>query len=268
MKKLRNALDRIPRIVRIGIDLLLAAALLLGVYVAVDSPPWGEKAAFRRAEKAAMVGPSILLDRLSMRSDWPDVGYQVLLIGDGGDEILFDSIRILRASRGGRFLSNSLIRREKTDGILLTVPPSRVLPRLSEKSPSAVPLFLFVDDPAAVKATVRLTLSDGEARTLTAARGGENRENEALCSGSGQDGTFSSAVVEEYFLFVFPVTPTEWKSDWQRMMETNSGYSILRDEWPAAIELYDTDNRLIRTVDYTIRTRVGDAHDIDIDRDG
>ena len=42
MKKLRNALDRIPRIVRIGIDLLLAAALLLGVYVAVDSPPWGE----------------------------------------------------------------------------------------------------------------------------------------------------------------------------------------------------------------------------------
>ena len=98
MKILRKALDRIPRKARIVIDLLLAAALLLGVYVASDSPPWGVEASFRRAERAAMVGPSVLLDRLDMRSDWPDTGYQVLLIGDDGDEILFDSIRIMRSS--------------------------------------------------------------------------------------------------------------------------------------------------------------------------
>ena len=43
--------ERIPRKARIIIDLLLAAVFLLGVYVAVDSPVWGEEARFRRAEK-------------------------------------------------------------------------------------------------------------------------------------------------------------------------------------------------------------------------
>ncbi len=253
MKKLRKALDRIPRKVRIGIDLLLAAALLLGVYIASDSPPWGVEASFRRAERAAMVGPSVLLDRLDMRSDWPDSGYQVLLIGDDGDEILFDSIRIMRSGRGGRFLSNSLVRREKTDGILLTVPPVRILPPSSDWSPGSVPLLLFADDPAAVRAAITITLSDGKELTMSQVRG---VGSSALF---GEDEWIAGCVRDRNFLFEHRLTAGEWNSDWIELMETNAGYPSGNQHWPAMIELFDADNRLIRTVDYTIRSRVEDA---------
>ena len=43
-------------------------------------------------------------------------------------------------------------------------------------------------------------------------------------------------------------------------METNTAHSGSSREWPAVIELYDRENQLIRTVDYTIRSRAGDAH--------
>ena len=250
MKRLRKALDRIPRIARIGIDLLLAAALLLCWYVARDCPPWGEEAAFRRAEKAAMVGPSVLLGRLNMRSDWPDTGYHVLRIGDGGDEILFYSIRNMQ---GGRFLSDDLFCREKTDGILLTTLPTRYRPPFSEWSPNSVPLLLFADDPAAVRAAVTITLSDGKELSMSQVRGAGSS---ALF---GEDEWIAGCVRERFFLFEHRLTSGEWNSGWSELMETNAGYSCDR-EWPAVIELYDADNRLIRTVDYTLRSRAGDAH--------
>ena len=200
-----------------------------------------------------MVGPSVLLDRLNIRSDWPDTGYHVLLIGDNGDEILFDSIRIRKAGTGGRFLSNSLIRREKTDGILLTTLPTRYRPPFSEWSPNSVPLLLFADDPAAVRAAVTITLSDGKELSMSQVRGAGSS---ALF---GEDEWIAGCVRERFFLFEHRLTSGEWNSGWSELMETNAGYSCNR-EWPAVIELYDADNRLIRTVDYTLRSRAGDAH--------
>lgn len=254
MRKLRRALERIPRIARIGIDLLLSAVLLLGWYVASDCPLWGEEAAFRRAEKAALVGPSVPLDRLSMRSDWPDTGYNVFRIGDDGDEILFYSIRIMQASRVGRFLSDSLVCREKTDGILLTVPPTRFLSPFSAVSPNSVPLLLFVDDPAAVRAVITITLSDGKELTMSQVRG------EGSAALFGEDEWIAGCVRERFFLFEHRLTSGEWDSDWIELMETNAGYPSVNQQWSAVIELYDKDNQLIRTVDYMIRSRAGDAH--------
>lgn len=270
MKQLRQALDRIPRIVRILIDLLLAAVLLLCWYIAKGSPAFGEEATFRRAEQAAMVGPSVLLDRLYTRSDWPFVNYNLLLIGDDGDSVLFYTMQTGKRSTS---MDNVLTRREKTDGVLLTALPSDAVFSHYLETALSVPLLLFVDDPAAVKATVRLTMSDGSVLTMTQIRDWHNHE---LLSESERDGYVTGNVRDNFFLFEHIVSPDwqqdwaaeyerprvydEWQSDWIGLMETNTRFSHSHSEWPAVIELYDAQNRLIRTVDYTIRSRALDAH--------
>ncbi len=269
MKTLRQALDRIPRPVRVLVDLLLVALLLQVRYIARGSPPWGEEAAFRRAEKSAMVGPSVLLDRMFTSGDWPFVNYNLLLIGDAGDSILFYTMHTGRNISTS--MDNVLTRREKTDGIRLTTLPSDSVPYAHQR-PTSVPLLLFVDDPAAVKATVRLTMSDGGVLTMTQIRDWHNHE---LLSENEQIGYVSGSVRDSFFLFEHVVSPDwqqdweaeyerprvydEWQSDWIYLMETNTRFSHSHSEWPAVIELYDADNRLIRTVDYTIRSRIEDA---------
>ena len=165
-------------------------------------------------------------------------------------------------------MDNVLTRREKTDGVLLTALPSdAVFPHYLETALS-VPLLLFVDDPAAVKATVRLTMSDGSVLTMTQIRDWHNHE---LLSESERDGYVTGNVRDNFFLFEHIVSPDwqqdweaeyerprvydEWQLDWVGLMETNTRFSNSRSEWPALIELYDADNQLIRTVDYTIRSR-------------
>ena len=260
MKKLKRLLARIPRPLRILVDLLLAAALLLGAAAARGFPFSGEEGHFRRAEQAAMVGPSRLLDRLDIHSSWPFVNYTRLLIGDNGDEILFYSHR---TGVGNSSMHGVLTRREKTDGILLTTLPveSYVTLRMSQDAfgrPDgiSVPLLLFVDDPAAVKAKLRLTLSDGSAVELVQIR---DWHNHALLSWSEKVGYVTGTVRDGYFLFNHPVTEAEWEADWMDLMETNRRNSAGSREWPVTIELYDAENELIRTVDYTIRSRAGDA---------
>ena len=113
--------ERIPRKARIAVDLLLAAALLIGIYAAAGSPAFGEEARFRRAEKVGLVGPSVQLDRIFLRSDWPYTAYNLLYIGDDGDQILFYA---MRTGIGVSSESDRLSRREKTDGVLLTPLPT------------------------------------------------------------------------------------------------------------------------------------------------
>ena len=76
----------------------------------------------------------------------------------------------------------------------------------------------------------------------------------------GEDEWIAGCVRERFFLFEHRLTSGEWDSDWSNLMETNASNSSRNQEWPAVIELYDADNQLLRTVDYTIRSRAGDAH--------
>ena len=242
--------ERIPRKARIAVDLLLAAALLIGIYAAAGSPAFGEEARFRRAEKVGLVGPSELIDRMFLRPDWPYTAYNLLRIGDDGDQILF---YLMRTGVGVSYESDRLFRREKTDGVLLTTLPTVAVP-FFDQDPRSVPLLLFVDDPAAVRAAIRVSLSDGSVFELSQVRGDGNP---ALFDA---DEWIAGCVRERIFLFDHPLSPGEWERDWIGIMETNLPSSISSREWPAVIALYDRENQLIRTVDYTIRSRAGDAH--------
>ena len=248
MKDLREILYRIPKQLRILIDLLLAALLLFAWFVAIGGPRYGEEARFRRAEKANLVGPSELLDKMYVQGDWiPAFYYSRLLIGDDGDTILFyTSLN----GKGSSSMDGVLIRREKTDGILLTtLPGESAEPVDGRTEPLILPLFLFVDDPAAVRAEVRLKLSESFDVTLRQVRGAEN-------------GDWS--VRDRYFLFRLPVSPEIWNSvdsgeALRNLVRTNEPFSAAQQAFPATIRLYDGEDRLIETREYIIRSRAAEA---------
>ncbi len=250
MRKTFHLLRCIPKPLRIFFDLLLAAVLFFAWFVARGGPRFGEVARFRQAEKANLVGPSEILDKLYVQGDWIPTHYQRLLIGDTGDEILFYTTV---NGRGSTDMDGALIRREKTDGILLTPLPGGLdEPVYGSPDPLIIPLFLFVDDPAAVQAKVSLKLLSDVEITYSQMRD------------KGGAGETEGWKREKYFLFRLPIRPENWNDldgdDIQHaIVRTNQRYSKTRVEIPAVIRLYDEKGRLIEKRDYVIRSRVAEG---------
>jgi hypothetical protein len=260
MRKTFQLLHSISKPLRIFFDLLLAALLFFAWFIARGGPRYGEEERFRRAEKANLVGPSVILDKMYVQGDWIPTGYTRLLIGDAGDEILFFAANDGRASRYG-----VLTRREKTEGILLTTVPQMytILSTLSALPSSwygedvpvwVIPLFLFVDEPAAVRAEVELQLTEDREVTLRQYRGTGAPEEERDWS-----------VREKYFLFSLPIPPETWDSPdapdaFNALLWTNDPTLTAGGrEYPAVIRLYDAEDRLLEARDYVIRSRAADA---------
>ena len=176
MKGIRRILHHIPKPLRFLFDLLLAAVLFFAWFVARGGPRFGEENRFRQAEKANLVGPSVLLDKMYVQGDWIPTHYNRLLIGDSGDEILFYT---LTNGRRNTEMDGALIRRDKSDGILLTPLPDGFTTPLEDAGKDfSIPLFLFVDDPAAVRAEVSLQLTEDREVTLNQYRGAGAPEEE------------------------------------------------------------------------------------------
>ena len=248
MNKLKRGSSRIPRKVRIVIDLFLILILLGVYYIALGSPLSGEEARFRRAEKAYLVGPSEILETINVSSAWtqPAYDYNRMIIGDDGDEILFYTFKV---GKGTSSMDGVITRRQKADGILLTPIPmdtAYAIQRMEDELFQSLPLFLFVDDPAAVKATIGLKLSDTYEVTLTSVRG-----EEADASYGFRRMTF--------FEFDLPVTnDMVGTSDAEllvRLASTNSHYDRSADTFPVTIRLYDIHDELINEIEYIIKSR-------------
>ena len=229
------------RKLRFFLDTLLSMILLLAVFAAVTSRAYQGNTLFRRAEKADLVGPSKIIDRIDVPPEWPNVGYNRLIIGDDGEEILFYAFTQDEETIRGR----ALWRREKDDGILLTPVFHMELELSSQRRRDGIlPLFLFVDDPAAVRAEVEIRLSNTFRLDLSQVRG--------KTDGGEED------IREYFFLFRIPV-PISRGSDnaqlLQDLYDTNQSHSFYA-EFPASIRLYDCEDRLLETREYTIRSRV------------
>jgi len=232
MRGIRRFFDRIPRWLRVAADLTLALALLLATYIAVGCPAFGYEGEFRRAEKAGMVGPSKLIDWVAVQRTWPSVGYDRILIGDDGDAILFYTYTV---GKGTSSMEGRLLRREKTEGLLLTPLPSSMVFGLAE----VMPLFLFADDPDTVKAEVLLRLTGEETVTLTAGRRAFEGDGSSLPG---------------FFYFQLPVTGTN-RQAMDALARCGASYQDDGEDFPAVIRLFDADDRLIAETDYVIRPR-------------
>ncbi len=251
MKGIRRLLHRIPKPLRILADLLLAAVLFFAWFVARGGPRFGEETRFRRAERANLVGPSTLLDKMYVQGDWIPTYYNRLLIGDAGDEILYYT---MITGKGSSHMDGALIRRDKSDGILLTpLPGGFITPPEDAGEDFSIPLFLFVDDPAAVRAEVRLQLAeDWEVSLNQYPGGGAPPEQQGW------------AVRERYFLLLLPVPSKTWGSPekaeaLRRLLWINDPSTVRGWEFPAVILLYDGEDRLIETREYVIRSRVAEG---------
>ncbi|MBR6704921.1 MAG: hypothetical protein IKI82_05770 [Lachnospiraceae bacterium] len=238
MKKLKLFLNRIPRPARVLLDLILTALLLFFCYLAAGAPPLSEESAFRRAEKANLVGPASVLDIVTLPSDWVPAGYQKLLVADAGDEILFYTYYL---GTGTSSTDGVFVRREKTDGFLLTVLPMETTALLSYRPSSTyvrmLPVFLFTDRVSAARAELHFTLSERYEVTLSA-----DRRDAA------------------WFTFEVPLTKELWFSiDKDRMADliaTNSFYTKTRGEYPAQIRLYNAEGVLLEERELSFRSRL------------
>ena len=226
------------RKIRFFLDALLSLVLLIGLFLALTSRGYTETARFRRAERASLVGPAEIIDRFDLPEHWPRVNYDRILLADDGEEILF-----YLAYDNGR---GTLYRREKTDGLLLaTLPTWGAL--TERKGDMAVPLFLFVDDPRAVKAEVTLRLSENETIELRQGRGSRATPLE------DRDGYAR----ERFFLFNIPVTgdrPSRRRLLLWDLAESNSYTWTVETRFPADIRLYDASGALLETREYVIQS--------------
>ena len=227
------------RKLRFFLDVLLALILILACLVALGCPPNGELTRFRREEKANLMGPSEILDRMDNPKDWLDARWDRLVIGEDGEEIIFWFD--YRPGRSERFF-----RVEKQDGVLLLPLPGCIYSLSSPLQQDMVlPLFLFADDPAAVRATVEIRISEKDVITLDQVRGEKARSEEGNADSR-----------ESYFLFRIPVTRETWmRQSGIFARELVLGYALIPFSTvghPAAIRLYDDEDRLIETREWTL----------------
>ena len=237
---MKQLFRRIPRKLRFFLDISLTLLLLLAIAAVVGIPTVGDEARFRRIEKAGLAGPSEILDLISVSGEWSCGGYDRLLLADAGEEILF--YPYFEHGYG------TLYRREKTDGILMTPAPNLGILQRG----GVLPLFLFVDNPAAVKAEVTLHLSNTREIELQQARGPDTPPEER-----------NKDTRAAHFQFILPVPENPRSAIGHRLQmlsETNHSGVSSRHVFPAVIRLHDASGTLLETREYVIRSRAMDAH--------
>lgn len=162
MKKLKRLWRRIPRKVR-AIGNLLAALLVATVfYVCIGSPTSSEVQAFRRAEKANLLGPStILLD-----TDLEYYYYDHLILAETDDCV------ITYVGEMGAY--PTFCYTEKTGDVTVVTPTRSPFSWGNRNEEVNMPVFIVDDVPEAVRAELEIHIlgsykcsSGGEAETFS-----------------------------------------------------------------------------------------------------
>lgn len=158
MKKLLKLWQNLPVKLRACTNAALICLCLLLIYIFLGSPPFTVRQAFRRAEKAEMVGPSEILAHIR-----PDgTPYSHLILAD--DE---DGVVLFTYSRWDSAVTE-LLYIEKTGDLTIAAAPDQTF--YPKENRASVPIVLFHEGSRAVRAELELTLSadyEGEAHQKT-----------------------------------------------------------------------------------------------------
>lgn len=239
MKKLSVLFSRLPRKIRICLNILAIALTVFLIYIFAGSPAFTVAAAFRRAEKAQLVGPSEILAQLHPTGTEYD--HLVLASTDG-------SVTLFAYDRWDSRLT-TLVYRPKTGPVTVAAAPGDV--HFWSASTANVPVFVFDSYPNAVRAELELTLStsyDGEDFEKT-------YHLESDREGSG------------YFAFTLearknPALGPEGRAIYLlQNICSNSMADTLDVAIPATVRLYDAQNILIAEEAITIRSAAAQARD-------
>lgn len=239
MKKLRILLSRLPRKVRICLNILAIALMVFLIYVFAGSPAFTVTTAFRRAEKAQLVGPSEILAQLKPSG----TEYDHLVLAD-----THDSVTLFAYDRWNSRLT-TLVYHEKTGPITVTAAPGST--HFWAASSASVPVFIFDSYPDAVRAELDLTLS--------ASYGGEDFEKTYYLTAERE--------ADGYFAFTLkarnaPTLGAEGKAIYiLQTICSNSMADTLDVSIPATVRLYDAQDTLIAEETLTIRSAAAQARD-------
>lgn len=146
---LKKRWQRLPARTQVLLHLAAITALLFLTYVFMGCPAVTVRSAFRRAEKAAMVGPSDILAQLRP-ADYP---YDALVLADDGDAV---TVFALDRRDGNR---TELVYREKTGDVTVLAAPGDTL--FQYESRAVLPLIVFDNYANACRAELELTLRSG-----------------------------------------------------------------------------------------------------------
>lgn len=154
----RNLLEKIPRKTQVFINLGLILVLPFVIYLLLSSPVSNVEAAFRRAEKANLVGPSKILGIETVDGMWGDT----YVIGDNGDSAILYLCN--RPTAGGFHYSSAynLIYRPKMGSVSVYGLHRFAFGLLDD----TYPLIVMDDYPEAVRAELELDLCWQDSETL------------------------------------------------------------------------------------------------------
>ena len=146
MKKLKIYLQRLPAKKQVLLHLLTILVLLSLIYVFLGCPAFTAKEAFRRAEKAAMVGPATVIGQLQP----PGYDCDAIVLGQDQESVyLFVMNRLNPAA-------SQMVYRKKDGNVTVLAAPGDTLYQYEVRA--RIPLFLFDSCPDALRAEMDLTL--------------------------------------------------------------------------------------------------------------
>lgn len=223
--------QKFPMRLRAVANLLGILLSLFLIYVMIGSPVFSVQDAYRRAEKANLVGPSDILAQVRMKG----TPYDHLVLAKGETSVTLFSFS--RGKRGGE-----LVYIETEGSLTIAAAPDNTYYPLETKA--VIPVVLFDSHPAAVRAEVELTLS-------------------AVWKDKPEQRTYTLSADREYggcFLFTIEATDSPTLGSEGMLLQTllqvtgNSMADTADLSIPAAVRLYDETDNLLAAETITIRS--------------
>lgn len=248
MKKIKAICRPVPRWGWIVINITAIALVLFLRYIFAGAPAYSMENAFRRAENAKLVGPSEILDTITV-----DIGsYNRLIVADDGDGAILYTWLVSGTTHSS--MSGKLVYRKKTGGVTVVPAPAHGLMFTGESA--SLPVIVFDEFPDAVRAELDLHLY-------------ETGNAGANPPASLDFNLTADREVEGYFLFTVSHSGNMRLGKEVQMINDLGNTSIdssscLYCAYPATVRLYDEGGKMIYEQTLVIRSLAGYA----CERDG
>lgn len=223
---------KIPAKFWIAVHILCIILCIPLIYTFAGSPVFSVQDAYRRAEKANLVGPGEIHGKLKLE----DADYKWLILASNADGVM------LYAYDGAHSEKNEFFYLEKTGSLTLAAAPGDEL--LWVQTEANLPLFLFDEYSDAVRAELELTISaeyQGESSQKTYCLEAR-RENPGYFQFDLSAKRGGGLGAEGYGLY---------------MLRNVLGYSMadtLDISFPAVVRLYDEAGVLLKEAGFTVQS--------------
>ena len=209
-------MKKLPAKVQACVNIALICLCVLLIYIFVGAPAFTPRQAFRRAEKAELVGPADILENIRTEG----TPYSRLILADDGDGVIIYTYNRFDPA------ATELLYVEKTGDLTIAAAPDRTF--YPKENHASIPVIVFHEGTRAVRAELDIT--------LTADYAGQTHEKTYRLE--------SLMTLERCFLFSIEAhSQSALGAEGQLLLQLqSSSVSAI----PATVRLYDQSGNLIR----------------------